>query len=284
MLGLPWKTTETELREYFEQYGEVLMAQVKKDPKTGLSKGFGFVRFADGDVQTRVISKRHNIDGRWCDVRIPLSRDFGNQNAEFNRKIFVGRLTENISIDDLREYFGKYGEIADVFIPKPFRAFAFVTFLESETAQALCGEDHIIKGISVHVSNAVPKCDLSVNGGGGGGYGHGMSGGAHGPGPYSGPGMSGGHGMMNHSSGRYGGHHSYYGTAYDSRRSTSHLGPPAHGYHGVMSYSTSSPPHIWNGSHVGSRDTLRDMPIGSGLSGMAPGSSSSHVGTAVSLF
>jgi len=29
VLGLPWKTTEQQLREYFEAYGEVLMAQVK---------------------------------------------------------------------------------------------------------------------------------------------------------------------------------------------------------------------------------------------------------------
>ena len=29
VLGLPWKTTEQELREYFEPFGEVLMAQVR---------------------------------------------------------------------------------------------------------------------------------------------------------------------------------------------------------------------------------------------------------------
>lgn len=29
VLGLPWKTTEKELREYFEPFGEVLMAQVR---------------------------------------------------------------------------------------------------------------------------------------------------------------------------------------------------------------------------------------------------------------
>ena len=28
VLGLPWKTTEQELRDYFEPFGEVLMAQV----------------------------------------------------------------------------------------------------------------------------------------------------------------------------------------------------------------------------------------------------------------
>ena len=268
---MPWKTSEGELREYFEQFGEVLMAQVKKDPKSGLSKGFGFVRFGDIDVQTRVISKRHNIDGRWCDVRIPLSRDgFGGNNSEFNRKIFVGRLTENVALDDLREYFGKYGEIADVFIPKPFRAFAFVTFHEPDVAQSLCGEDHIIKGVSVHVSNAVPKVDMSVNGG----YGH-VSGGAHGP-PYSGPGsgMRGHSGMLNHGSSPRYAHHSYHYSAYDSRPTASHHQSPSHHYHGVLSYNTNSPPHshIWNGSHVGpnSRDSMRDLaPLGSGI-GMAP--------------
>ncbi len=29
----------------------------------------------------------------------------------------------------------QFGEVTDVFIPKPFRAFAFVTFLEAEVAQ-----------------------------------------------------------------------------------------------------------------------------------------------------
>lgn len=75
----------------------------------------------------------------------------------------MGRCTEDITAEDLREYFAKYGEVTDVFIPKPFRAFAFVTFLEAEVAQSLCGEDHIVKGVSVHVSNAAPKSDPSRN-------------------------------------------------------------------------------------------------------------------------
>ena len=74
-----------------------------------------------------------------------------------NRKVFVGRCTENMTADDLHSYFSKYGEVVDVFIPKPFRAFSFVTFADPEIAQALCGEDHIVKGASVHVSSAAPK-------------------------------------------------------------------------------------------------------------------------------
>jgi TAR DNA-binding protein 43 len=99
VLGLPWKTTEQQLREYFEAYGEVLMAQVsntklnkssnqtnllltfsvskfqvKKDSKTGQSKGFGFIRFGSYESQMRVLAQRHMIDGRWCDVKIPNSK------------------------------------------------------------------------------------------------------------------------------------------------------------------------------------------------------------------
>ncbi|XP_030759617.1 TAR DNA-binding protein 43 isoform X1 [Sitophilus oryzae] len=157
VLGLPWKTTEQNLREYFETFGEVLMAQVKKDPKTGQSKGFGFIRFASYESQMRVLTQRHMIDGRWCDVKVPNSKEGLIQQVPC--KVFIGRCTEDLTADDLREYFGKFGEVTDVFIPKPFRAFSFVTFLDPEVAQSLCGEDHIIKGVSVHVSNAAPKSE-----------------------------------------------------------------------------------------------------------------------------
>ncbi|KAL1447133.1 hypothetical protein MTO96_028656 [Rhipicephalus appendiculatus] len=163
VLGLPWKTSEQDLRQYFETFGEVLMAQVKKDPKTGQSKGFGFIRFSSYESQVRALSKRHLIDGRWCDVKIPNSKD--GQASELSRKVFVGRCTEDLSSDDLRDYFSKYGEVTDVFIPKPFRAFAFVTFVDPDVAQSLCGEDHIIRGTSIHVSNAVPKSEAAPSGG-----------------------------------------------------------------------------------------------------------------------
>ncbi|XP_065368031.1 TAR DNA-binding protein 43 isoform X2 [Calliphora vicina] len=160
VLGLPWKTTDESLREYFETFGEVLMIQIKKDLNSGQSKGFGFVRFGSYDVQSRVLSSRHLIDGRWCEVKIPNSKGIVHQVPS---KVFVGRCTEDINADDLREYFSKFGEVTDVFIPRPFRAFSFVTFLDPEVAQSLCGEDHIIQGVSVHVSNASPKSEQMRN-------------------------------------------------------------------------------------------------------------------------
>lgn len=50
------------------------MVQVKREAKTGNSKGFGFVRFTEYDAQEKVISQRHMIDGRWCDCKLPNSK------------------------------------------------------------------------------------------------------------------------------------------------------------------------------------------------------------------
>ncbi|XP_044301312.1 TAR DNA-binding protein 43 isoform X3 [Varanus komodoensis] len=160
VLGLPWKTTEQDLKEYFSTFGEVLMVQVKKDIKTGHSKGFGFVRFTDYETQVKVMSQRHMIDGRWCDCKLPNSKQSPDEPLR-SRKVFVGRCTEDMTADELRQFFSQYGEVVDVFIPKPFRAFAFVTFADDQVAQSLCGEDLIIKGISVHISNAEPKHNSS---------------------------------------------------------------------------------------------------------------------------
>lgn len=49
-----------------------------------------------------------------------------------SRKVFVGRCTEDMTADELRQFFMQYGEVTDVFIPKPFRAFAFVTFADDQ--------------------------------------------------------------------------------------------------------------------------------------------------------
>lgn len=155
VLGLPWKTTDKELRDYFSKYGELQLAQVKVDPVTKKSKGYGFIRFVDQEVQVRVMLQRHQIDGRWCDVRIPVSKDSVGKKSPY--KVFIGQCTEDLTEDLLREYFSQFGEISDLYVPKPFRAFAFVTFTESNAAKAVCAQEHQIKDTKVYVTEAVPK-------------------------------------------------------------------------------------------------------------------------------
>lgn len=69
----------------------------------------------------------------------------------------MGRCTENITTDDLRSVFSKYGEVTDVYMPQPFRGFAFVTFSDHVVAQSLLGEDIMVRDTNVHVSSATPR-------------------------------------------------------------------------------------------------------------------------------
>ena len=45
--NLPYKITDTDLRELFAAYGEVSSVSMVKDKMTGQSKGFGFVEMPD---------------------------------------------------------------------------------------------------------------------------------------------------------------------------------------------------------------------------------------------
>jgi cold-inducible RNA-binding protein len=47
--GLPFSTTDDELKELFAAHGAVASATVVKDRDSGRSKGFGFVEFENDD-------------------------------------------------------------------------------------------------------------------------------------------------------------------------------------------------------------------------------------------
>jgi RNA recognition motif-containing protein len=48
--NLPWKTTEEEIKELFEKFGEVLSVKIVKDRETGRPRGFGFVDMENADA------------------------------------------------------------------------------------------------------------------------------------------------------------------------------------------------------------------------------------------
>ncbi|VDM21374.1 unnamed protein product [Hydatigera taeniaeformis] len=111
VLNLPWRVEETALKNYFSRFGDVVMAQVKRDPNTNQSRGYGFIRFRDYDAQVMCLAERHFIDSRWCDVRIPISKTEGDR-QEVNRKLHIGQLTEDITADMLRDHFSQFGHVS----------------------------------------------------------------------------------------------------------------------------------------------------------------------------
>ena len=107
-----------------------------------------------------------------------LVMDFGKVGGGDGKKgkcrcrIFVGRVTENLTTEDLRDHFEAFGQVTDVYIPKPFCQVAFVQFSECSVAQSLLGKELLIKGVSVKIGEAARRGRDdrgNMRGGGGGG-------------------------------------------------------------------------------------------------------------------
>ncbi|XP_023333395.1 TAR DNA-binding protein 43 [Eurytemora carolleeae] len=254
ILGIPWKATEEELKEYFSQYGEVDMLDIKCKPN-GESKGYGFVKFVCKEPEAKVLMTKHRILDRWCEVKIPESKSGGQkQDTRSSCKVMFTDLgvyillrntkphllqkyiplfflSESISKEDLKDHFENFGTVTDVYIPQPFRRFAFVQFSDSDVAHSLLGMEHDIKGHTVSIGSAVqkPHKDNKESGSGGGEFSGGANyGGGGGPG-YN----SGGAGY-----GRGGGGAGYGGGSYNkfvemaARWALEGYGNPALGYGG----------------------------------------------------
>ncbi|XP_051576196.1 RNA-binding protein 24-like [Xyrauchen texanus] len=69
--GLPYHTTDSSLRKYFEVFGEIEEAVVITDRQTGKSRGYGFVTMADRSAAERACKDPNPIiDGRKANVNL----------------------------------------------------------------------------------------------------------------------------------------------------------------------------------------------------------------------
>ncbi|PKA53611.1 Heterogeneous nuclear ribonucleoprotein 1 [Apostasia shenzhenica] len=173
--GISWDTNEDRLREYFNNFGEVVEAVIMKDRTTGRARGFGFVVFADPAVAEKVVMEKHLIDGRMVEAKKAVPRDDqhilhrsnssvqGSPGPGRTKKIFVGGLASSVTDADFKMYFEQFGNITDVVVmydhntQRP-RGFGFITF-DSEDAvdKVLLNTFHELNGKMVEVKRAVPK-------------------------------------------------------------------------------------------------------------------------------
>lgn len=91
--NLPYTSTETDLRELFEQAGAVTSATIVKDRDTGQSKGFGFVEMgSEGDAENAIrMFNGYSLNNRELKVNEARPREergsggFGNRRGGFDR-------------------------------------------------------------------------------------------------------------------------------------------------------------------------------------------------------
>ena len=75
--NLPFSTTDNDLREQFEKFGEVERVKVITDRETGRSRGFGFVEMPDDTAGSKAIEELNgaDMDGRSLKVNEARPRE-----------------------------------------------------------------------------------------------------------------------------------------------------------------------------------------------------------------
>ena len=95
---------------------------------------------------------------------------------EEGRKVFLGGLSFDAREEDLRNDFGKYGDLEDVQLPMgdmgKHKGFAFITYFKAEDAQEACKEHHQKEYLNREITAkvVVPRGERGGGGGGGGGF------------------------------------------------------------------------------------------------------------------
>ncbi|KAG8134332.1 hypothetical protein E2320_007455 [Naja naja] len=158
--GLSWDTSKKDLTEYLSRFGEVVDCTIKTDPVTGRSRGFGFVLFKDAASVEKVLElKEHKLDGKLIDPK----RAKALKGKEPPKKVFVGGLSPDTSEEQIKEYFGGFGEIENIELPMDTktnerRGFCFITYSDEEPVKKLLeSRYHQIGSGKCEIKVAQPK-------------------------------------------------------------------------------------------------------------------------------
>ncbi|KAF5959460.1 hypothetical protein HYC85_000669 [Camellia sinensis] len=168
--GIPYYSTEDDIRSYFESCGTITEVDCMKFPESGKFRGIAIINFKTEAAAKRALAlDGSDMGGLFLKIQPykstrpkTVSSDFAPAIMEGYNRIYVGNLSWDITEDELRKLFSdcsistiRFGEDKET---KEFRGYAHVDFTDSVSVNmALKLDQKIVCGRPVRIRCAVPK-------------------------------------------------------------------------------------------------------------------------------
>ncbi|XP_020210611.1 nucleolin 2 isoform X2 [Cajanus cajan] len=166
--GIPYYSTEDDIRSYFESCGTITEIDCMTFPETGKFRGIAIISFKTEAAAKRALA----LDGAdmgglflriqpYKATRASKTSNFAPEMLEGYNRIYVGNLSWDITEEELRKFF-KNCDIASLRFGMDketgeFRGYAHLDFSDSQSLKtALTLDQNVLFGRPVRISCAVP--------------------------------------------------------------------------------------------------------------------------------
>jgi len=169
--NLNYSTTEEEIKEHFERYGNLEECTLMKFNDTGRSRGFAFLTFEKAFMVDDCQSSRpHELGGKVLEVKraAPKANSRDPEALANVKKLWVGGFDENMTDEDIKDYFSDFGHVLTVDQVKwhdsgKKRGFGFVEFDDHDPVDKIVLKGgHFIKGKELEVKKALSKQEIAA--------------------------------------------------------------------------------------------------------------------------
>jgi RNA recognition motif-containing protein len=108
------EVTDAEFREWFSKYGSMQNCKLVKDKISGLSVGYGFVKYETDDCAQLAIQGMNGKQFGGKRIKVSVARPEGVNNKDEKAALFIGGMPKSYTEADLQGMFAAFGLVEEV--------------------------------------------------------------------------------------------------------------------------------------------------------------------------